>query len=500
MLQQRTIKNPIKAVGVGLHSGKDMTLELLPAPVNTGITFVRNDLDPEIEIPAIFEYVGDTTLSTSLFKEGYKIATIEHLLSAIAGLGIDNCIIKVDGPEVPIMDGSASPFVFLIQSAGLVEQGELKKFIKVKKEVRVERGDTYAAIKPFDGFKVSFEIDFDDPTIKQHAQKSSIDFSSTSFVKEVCRARTFGSVKDMDFLQSQGLALGASVSNAIAVGDDGILNEEGLRFDDEFVKHKMLDAIGDLYLLGHNLIGQFSGFKSGHSLNNELLRKILASEDAWEVVTFEDSLSYSLGITIGTNLPTSAELNRDILIKGINDYLNNASPQINPADRQTILREFNAKNALLEKEAMQSMSAEAKELSRENKMIGQEFLENNKKKSGVIVRKRSNLQYKKIITGSGIVPDYDDIVVVHYNGYFVDGHKFDSSIDRGAPIKLELNKFIPGWQEILLMMPVGSKWEVYIPYNLAYGESGIPGQELGQYVVPPSSTLIFEMELLDIVK
>ena len=259
MLQQRTIKNPIKAVGVGLHSGKDMTLELLPAPVNAGITFVRNDLAPEIEIPAIFEYVGATPLSPSLFT------------------------------EVPIMDGSASPFVFLIQSAGLVEQGELKKFIKVKKEVRVERGDTYAAIKPFDGFKVSFEIDFDDPTIKQHAQKSSIDFSSTSFVKEVCRARTFGSVKDMDFLQSQGLALGASVSNAIAVGDDGILNEEGLRFDDEFVKHKMLDAIGDLYLLGHNLIGQFSGFKSGHSLNNELLRKILASEDAWEVVTFEDS-------------------------------------------------------------------------------------------------------------------------------------------------------------------------------------------------------------------
>ena len=204
MLVQRTIKNPIKAVGVGLHSGKDMTLELLPAPINAGIVFVRNDLDPEIEIPAIFEYVGDTTLSTSLFKEGYKIATIEHLLSAIAGLGIDNCIIKVDGPEIPIMDGSASPFVFLIQSAGLVEQGELKKFIKVKKEVRVERGDTYAAIKPFDGFKVSFEIDFDDATIKQHSQKSSIDFSSTSFVKEVCRARTFGSVKDMDFLQSQG--------------------------------------------------------------------------------------------------------------------------------------------------------------------------------------------------------------------------------------------------------------------------------------------------------
>ena len=289
MLHQRTIKNPIKAVGVGLHSGKEMNLELLPAPVNAGITFIRTDLEPEIEIPAIFEYVGDTTLSTTLFKEGYRIGTIEHLLSAIAGLGIDNCVIRVDGPEIPIMDGSASPFVFLIQAAGLEIQDELKKFIRVKKEVRVERGDTFAAIKPFDGFKVSFEINFDNPTINQHAQKASIDFSSTSFVKEVCRARTFGSLKDMDHLQSQGLALGANVDNAIAIGEHGIVNEKGLRFDDEFVKHKILDAIGDLYLLGHNLIGQFSGYKSGHSLNNELLRKILASEDAWEVVTFEDS-------------------------------------------------------------------------------------------------------------------------------------------------------------------------------------------------------------------
>ena len=289
MLHQRTIRNPIKATGVGLHSGKEMNLELLPAPINAGITFIRTDLEPEIEIPAIFEYVGDTTLSTTLFKEGYRIGTIEHLLSAIAGLGIDNCVIRVDGPEIPIMDGSASPFVFLIQAAGLEIQDELKKFIRVKKEVRVERGDTFAAIKPFDGFKVSFEIDFDNPTISQYSQKASIDFSSTSFVKEVCRARTFGSMKDMDHLQSQGLALGANVDNAIAIGEHGIVNEEGLRFDDEFVKHKILDAIGDLYLLGHNLIGQFSGYKSGHSLNNELLRKILASEDAWEVVTFEDS-------------------------------------------------------------------------------------------------------------------------------------------------------------------------------------------------------------------
>ena len=282
MLQQRTITNSIKAMGVGLHSGKKVILELLPAPVDSGINFIRSDLEPNVEIPAIFEHVGDTTLSTTLYKEGSRIATIEHLLSAIAGLGVDNCIIKVNGPEIPIMDGSAGPFVFLIQSAGITQQYKIKKFIKVKKEVRVERGDSFAAIKPFDGFKVSFTIEFDDPTINKYASTSSIDFSSTSFVKEVCRARTFGSTKDLDYLQSQDLALGASVANAIAIGEDGIVNEEGLRFDDEFVKHKMLDAIGDLYLLGHNLIGQFTGYKSGHSLNNELLRKILDSEDAWE--------------------------------------------------------------------------------------------------------------------------------------------------------------------------------------------------------------------------
>lgn len=297
MLQQRTITNPIKAMGVGLHSGEKVILELLPAPADSGINFIRSDLEPNVEIPAIFEHVGDTTLSTTLYKEGSRIATIEHLLSAIAGLGVDNCIIKVNGPEIPIMDGSAGPFVFLIQSAGITQQDKIKKFIKVKKEVRVERGDSFAAIKPFDGFKVSFTIEFDDPTINKYASTSSIDFSSTSFVKEVCRARTFGSTKDLDYLQSQDLALGASVANAIAIGEDGIVNEEGLRFDDEFVKHKMLDAIGDLYLLGHNLIGQFTGYKSGHSLNNELLRKILDSEDAWEIVTFEDiataPISYS---------------------------------------------------------------------------------------------------------------------------------------------------------------------------------------------------------------
>ena len=297
MLKQRTIKNPIKAVGVGLHSGQKVVLQLKPAPPNSGINFVRSDLRPVVIIPAIFEYVGDTTLSTTLFKKGTRVATIEHLLSAVAGLGLDNLIIEVDGPEIPLMDGSAGPFVFLIQSAGIEEQDAIKKFIKVKEEVKVESAGTYASIKPFDGFKVSFTIEFDDPIISKYASNSTIDFSSTSFVKEVCRARTFGLMKDLDYLQSQDLALGASVKNAIAVGEEGIINEGGLRFDDEFVKHKMLDAIGDLYLLGHNLIGEFTGFKSGHSLNNELLRKILDSEDAWELVDFEDSscapISYS---------------------------------------------------------------------------------------------------------------------------------------------------------------------------------------------------------------
>ena len=264
MLKQRTLKNSIKAVGIGLHTGKNINMELIPSEIDTGINFIRTDIDEDLVIPAIAENVGDTSLSTALVKNGVKISTIEHLLSAIAGLGVDNCLIKVDGPEVPIMDGSSSPFVFLIQSAGLEDQDALKKFIKVKKEVTVTRDDAYATIKPFDGFKVSFKVDFDHPVHKQLPSESIIDFSSTSFVKEVCRARTFGSMNEAEMLKSRNLALGASVSNAIVFGEEEILNEEGLRFSDEIVKHKTLDAIGDLYLLGGNLIGEFSGYKSGH--------------------------------------------------------------------------------------------------------------------------------------------------------------------------------------------------------------------------------------------
>jgi UDP-3-O-[3-hydroxymyristoyl] N-acetylglucosamine deacetylase len=289
MLKQRTLRNSIKAVGIGLHTGKNINMELIPSDVNTGINFIRTDIDKELIIPAIAENVGDTSLSTALVKDDVKISTIEHLLSAIAGLGVDNCLIKVDGPEVPIMDGSSSPFVFLIQSAGLEDQNALKKFIKVKKEVTVTRDDAYATIKPFNGFKVSFKVSFDHPVHKQLPSESIIDFSSTSFVKEVCRARTFGSMSEKEMLQSKNLALGASVSNAIVFGEDEIINDEGLRFNDEIVKHKMLDAIGDLYLLGGNLIGEFSGYKSGHELNNKLLRKIIEDDDAYETKVFENS-------------------------------------------------------------------------------------------------------------------------------------------------------------------------------------------------------------------
>ena len=288
MLKQRTLRNAIKATGVGLHTGIKVNMELMPAEVNSGIRFIRTDIDSDIEIPALAEYVGETSMSTTLVKGDIKVHTIEHLLSAIAGLGIDNCIIKLDGPEVTIKDGSAGPFVFLLQSAGHQELEGMIKFIKVKKEVTSKRDDAFATIKPFDGFKVSFKVDFDHPVHKTLPSESVIDFSSTSFVKEVCRARTFGNMDEMDELKSRNLALGASVANAIAFCKNEIINEEGLRFNDEIVKHKMLDAIGDLYLLGGNLIGEFSGYKSGHALNNQLLRKIIESEEAYEIVGFEN--------------------------------------------------------------------------------------------------------------------------------------------------------------------------------------------------------------------
>ncbi len=288
MIKQRTLKNAIRATGVGLHTGEKIYLTLLPAPVDSGIVFRRVDLDPVVEIEAKAENVGDTTLSTTLVKGDVRVSTVEHLLSAIAGMGIDNAIVEVSAAEVPIMDGSAGPFVFLIQSAGIEEQSAAKKFIRIKRPVVVEDGDKVASFLPFDGFKVSFSIDFDHPVFKDRTLEAEVDFSSTSFVKEVSRARTFGFMHEIEYLRSKGLAKGGSVDNAIVVDEYRILNEDGLRYEDEFVKHKILDAIGDLYLLGNSLIGEFKAHKSGHALNNKSLRELIAQEDAWEVVTFDD--------------------------------------------------------------------------------------------------------------------------------------------------------------------------------------------------------------------
>jgi UDP-3-O-[3-hydroxymyristoyl] N-acetylglucosamine deacetylase len=286
MIKQRTLKNVIRATGVGLHTGEKVLLTLRPAAADTGIVFRRIDLDPPVDIRACANNVGDTRLSTTLVNGNVRISTVEHLLSAFAGLGIDNAYVDVSAPEVPIMDGSAGPFVFLIQSAGVEEQNAPKRFVRIKKPVIVEDGDKRAMFEPFDGFKVSFGIEFDHPAFRDRVQSATVDFSSTSFVKEVSRARTFGFLRDIEMLRTRKLALGGSMDNAIVVDDYRILNEDGLRYEDEFVKHKILDAIGDLYLLGHSLIGAFSGFKSGHALNNRLLKELMAHPEAWEEVTF----------------------------------------------------------------------------------------------------------------------------------------------------------------------------------------------------------------------
>lgn len=288
MIRQRTLRNAIKATGVGLHTGEKVYLTLAPAPVDTGIVFRRVDLQPVLEIPAIASNVGDTTLSTTLMLDGHRVSTVEHLLSAMAGLGIDNAYVDLSASEVPIMDGSAGPFVFLIQSAGIEEQSAAKKFIRIKRRVTVEDGDKVASFLPFDGFKVSFTIDFDHPVFRDRTAHAEIDFSSTSFVKEISRARTFGFMHEIEYLRSRGLARGGSVDNAIVVDEYRILNQDGLRYDDEFVKHKVLDAIGDLYLLGYSLIGEFRAHKSGHALNNASLRALMEQPDAWEMVTFDD--------------------------------------------------------------------------------------------------------------------------------------------------------------------------------------------------------------------
>lgn len=297
MIRQRTLKNLVRATGVGLHTGRKVYLTLRPAPVDTGIVFRRVDLSKPVEIRAVPEHVGDTRLSTTLVKDGAKVSTVEHLLAAFAGLGIDNAYVDLSASEVPIMDGSAGPFVFLIQSAGVQEQARPKRFLRIKRTVRVDEGEKWASFDPFNGFKVSFTIDFDHPAFASRPQTATLDFASTSFVKEVSRARTFGFLSDVEMLRQQCFALGGSLDNAVVVDDYRVLNEDGLRYEDEFVRHKILDAIGDLYLLGHSLIGAFHGYKSGHGLNNKLLLALLADRTAWEEVLFEDATRAPVAVT-----------------------------------------------------------------------------------------------------------------------------------------------------------------------------------------------------------
>jgi len=289
MIKQRTLKNAIRATGVGLHTGEKIYLTLRPAALNTGIVFRRVDLSEPVDIKADPLNVSDTRMSTTLEKDGVKISTVEHLMAAFAGLGIDNAYVDVTAPEVPIMDGSSGPFVFLLQSAGIDEQVGAKQFIRIKRPLRIEDGDKWVSLEPWDGFKVSFSIDFDHPSLRKSTQTASVDFSTTSFVKEVSRARTFGFMRDLEMLRAAGLARGGGLDNAIVMDGFRVLNDDGLRYEDEFVKHKVLDAIGDLYLLGHPLIGAYSAHKSGHALNNRILRTLLADREAWEIVSYDES-------------------------------------------------------------------------------------------------------------------------------------------------------------------------------------------------------------------
>lgn len=289
MIKQRTLKNIIRATGIGLHTGEKVYLTLRPAAPNTGIVFRRVDLPQPVEIQAKAENVGDTRLSSTLEQNGAKVSTVEHLMAALAGLGIDNIYIDLSAAEVPIMDGSASPFVFLLQSAGVEEQNAAKKYIRIKKTVEVHEGDKWVRFEPYNGFRVNFTIAFDHPVFETSGQSITLDLAQASFVKEISRARTFGFMQDVETLRTHGLALGGSMDNAIVMDEYRVLNSDGLRYEDEFVKHKVLDAIGDLYILGHPLIGAFTAYKSGHALNNRLLRTLLADAEAWEFASFDQA-------------------------------------------------------------------------------------------------------------------------------------------------------------------------------------------------------------------
>ncbi|MBA3997210.1 MAG: UDP-3-O-[3-hydroxymyristoyl] N-acetylglucosamine deacetylase [Candidatus Accumulibacter sp.] len=305
MLKQRTLKSLIRASGVGLHSGVKVNMTLRPAAPDTGIVFRRVDLDPVVDLPASALMVGDTRMCSCLENAGAKVGTIEHLMSAFAGLGIDNAFVDLDAAEVPILDGSASPFVFLIQSAGIEEQGAAKKFIRVKRPIEVREGDKLARFEPYDGFRMSFSIVFNHPAIDRTGQEVTFDFAEHSYVREIARARTFGFMQEVEWLRENGLAQGGGLDNAVVLDEFRVLNADGLRYGDEFVKHKVLDAIGDLYLLGHPLLASVVAHKSGHALNNALARELLANEDAWEFVTFEDQALAPQAVARWLALPTT---------------------------------------------------------------------------------------------------------------------------------------------------------------------------------------------------
>ena len=288
MLHQRTIANSVETSGVGLHSGKKVQMSLRPASQNSGIRFRRMDTDPVKEVHAISENVTDTNLGTTISQNETSIMTVEHLLSALAGLGIDNLFIDLHGPEIPIMDGSAASFVLLIESAGILEQSAPKKFLRIKKNIRVEEDGKFAEFRPYNGYRLTFDIEFEHPMIQNELTHYSFDFSTMSFLEQISRARTFGFLKDIESLRSNNLALGGSLDNAIVLDDYNIINKDGLRFEDEFVRHKILDAVGDLYLMGHILVGEYCGFKSGHDLNNKLIRKMYSDVSAWEEIREED--------------------------------------------------------------------------------------------------------------------------------------------------------------------------------------------------------------------
>lgn len=284
MLHQRTLGKTISAAGVGLHSGEKVEITLRPASEDSGIRFRRIDCDPAQEIKAHANNVTDTRLGTTISQNNVSVMTVEHLLAAFAGLGIDNAYIDIHGPEIPIMDGSAASFILLVELAGIIEQSAPKKFLRIKKNVKVEEDDKFAEFKPFNGYRLSFKIEFEHPMIQHKLTEFSFDFSTLAFLNEISRARTFGFLKEIETLRANNLALGGSLDNAIVLDDYRILNQDGLRFEDELVRHKILDAIGDLYLMGHILVGEFNGYKSGHELNNKLIRKLYADESAWEEV------------------------------------------------------------------------------------------------------------------------------------------------------------------------------------------------------------------------